>query len=152
MIKSSGEPALIVGCGTGRLLLEHLADELDVDGMDLTRMYRTIIIPSSSFQLVPDLLEAEKALEGIFEHLLPVGTLVLSIWYIKSERSGEWCDWFYELSSHLSLRNKYFLDFTPRFWVKRYFLDIPLPPDGYPLFGRGCARVLCNAQLQVYNI
>jgi hypothetical protein len=24
--------------------------------------------------------------------------------------------------------------------------------DGYPLLGRGCARVLCNAQLQVYNI
>lgn len=35
-IGRSGEPALIVGCGTGRLLLEYLADGLDVDGVDVS--------------------------------------------------------------------------------------------------------------------
>lgn len=34
VIKHNGEPALIVGCGTGRLLLEYLADGIDVDGVD----------------------------------------------------------------------------------------------------------------------
>jgi len=36
VIDSSGEPALDVGCGTGRLLLEYLADGLDVDGVDVS--------------------------------------------------------------------------------------------------------------------
>jgi SAM-dependent methyltransferase len=102
IVNRSGEPVLIVGCGTGRLLLEYLGDGLDVEGvdvspemleickqkaiqqslratvylqametMDLPRQFRTIIVPSSSFQLVPDLAEAESTLEGFFRHLLP---------------------------------------------------------------------------------
>src|SRR5438067_11430961 len=34
MIERSGQPALDVGCGTGRLLLDYLAQGLDVDGVD----------------------------------------------------------------------------------------------------------------------
>lgn len=34
LILNSGQPALDVGCGTGRLLLEYLAGGLDVDGID----------------------------------------------------------------------------------------------------------------------
>lgn len=36
VIKRSGEPVLIVGCGTGRLLLEYLADGIDVDGVGIS--------------------------------------------------------------------------------------------------------------------
>ena len=33
-IEDGGQPALEIGCGTGRLLLPYLADGLDVDGVD----------------------------------------------------------------------------------------------------------------------
>lgn len=125
LTNSSGEPVLDVGCGTGRLLLEYLADGLDVDGvdvspemlaicaekakqsslpatlyaqsmeqLDLPRQYQTIIVPSFSFQLVPDLSDAKKALAGFYRHLLPGGSLALSIWHIKREGPAEWGDWW----------------------------------------------------------
>jgi SAM-dependent methyltransferase len=34
VIRQAGEPALDVGCGTGRLLLDYMADGVDVDGVD----------------------------------------------------------------------------------------------------------------------
>ena len=34
VIRESGDPVLAVGCGTGRLLLNYLAEGLDVDGVD----------------------------------------------------------------------------------------------------------------------
>jgi len=36
LIDEGGQPALDVGCGTGRLLLPYLADGLDVDGVDIS--------------------------------------------------------------------------------------------------------------------
>lgn len=36
VINDTGEPVLIVGCGTGRLLLEYLADGIDVEGVDVS--------------------------------------------------------------------------------------------------------------------
>src|SRR5947207_15921132 len=85
LIGQHGQPALDVGCGTGRLLLDFLAQGIDIDGVDnspemielcrqkahrlglrpalfqqpmedlqLLRAYHTIIVPSSSFQLVTD--------------------------------------------------------------------------------------------------
>jgi len=130
IIAGSGEPVLIVGCGTGRLLLEYAAKGVDVEGtdvslemvaicrqkakhlslpvtlyvqgmeeIDLPRRYQTIIVPSSAFQLVPDLLKAEKALQGFFKHLLPGGTLVMSIWHITSDRKPEWGDWWLVLNA-----------------------------------------------------
>src|SRR5919199_2431796 len=108
VILNSGQPALDVGCGTGRLLLDYLAGGIDIDGvdnspemlalcrekaqqlglqsrlfqqtmetLDLPRTYRTIIVPSSSFQLVMDLDVAAEALRRFFDHLEPGGTLVM---------------------------------------------------------------------------
>ena len=108
LIRRYGEPALDVGCGTGRLLLDYLAHGLDVDGVDdspemlaicrrrarslglrpnvyaqkmealaLPRPYRTIFVPSSSFQLLTDRDVARRAMTAFHAHLEPGGALVM---------------------------------------------------------------------------
>lgn len=108
LILQSGQPALDVGCATGRLVLDYLAEGLDVDGVDLSpemlsiccekararglqpslylqemerldlpRCYRTIIVASSSFQLVTDRDAAAEAMRRFFGHLGRGGTLVM---------------------------------------------------------------------------
>jgi ubiquinone/menaquinone biosynthesis C-methylase UbiE len=107
-ILKSGTPALDVGCGTGRLLLDFLAAGIEIHGvdnspemldlcrekaqqqglqpvlfrqqmeeLDLPHRYRTIIVPSSSFQLVTDVEAAAQAMRRFFRHLEPGGTLVI---------------------------------------------------------------------------
>lgn len=107
-ILRSGTPALDVGCGTGRLLLDFLAAGIEIDGvdnspemlelcrqkarraglqpmlfqqqmqeLDLPRHYRTIIVPSSSFQLVTDRHAAAEAMLRFYQHLDPGGSLVI---------------------------------------------------------------------------
>jgi SAM-dependent methyltransferase len=108
LIHRFGEPALDVGCGTGRLLLDYMAQGVDVDGVDdspemlagcreraaalgleprlyqqkmeslhLPRRYRTIIVPSSSFQLLADPAAARSAMSAFAAHLEPGGALVM---------------------------------------------------------------------------
>lgn len=110
LIHRYGQPALDVGCGTGRLLLDYLAQGIDIDGVDnspemlaicrrkgeamgltptvyeqyiehlaLPRRYRTIIVPSSSLQLVVDPWAAQEALRRLVAHLEPGGALCASI-------------------------------------------------------------------------
>lgn len=109
LIRRHGQPALDVGCGTGRLLLDYLAQGIDIDGVDnspemlalcrakaarlgltarvyeqsmetlaLPRAYRTILIPSSSLQLITEPAQADAALARIVAHLEPGGLLVAS--------------------------------------------------------------------------
>lgn len=108
LIARHGEPALDVGCATGRLLLDYLAEGIDIEGVDLApemldlcrakaearglrptlyaqamealdlpRRYRTILVPSSSFQLLTDRAAARAAMRRFFDHLLPGGALAM---------------------------------------------------------------------------
>jgi SAM-dependent methyltransferase len=126
-IRESGEPALDVGCGTGRLLLDYLEAGVDVDGvdvspemlelcrknaralrleprlyeqpmeaLDLPRRYRTIFVPSSSFQLLVERELARAALRRFAEHLVPGGRLIMPFMVFwrgtpqTPEQTAEW--------------------------------------------------------------
>jgi SAM-dependent methyltransferase len=122
VIERSGGPALVVGCGTGRLVLDYLAQGTDVEGLDnspemlaicrrkagalglhpvlheqalerldLPRAYRTILVPSSTFQLVVDAADAAESLRRLHAHLAPGGTLVMSLMVLGGPAEpGEW--------------------------------------------------------------
>jgi SAM-dependent methyltransferase len=120
VIVASGQPALDVGCATGRLLLDYLAEGLDVEGVDLSpemlaicrakahslglqptlyqqamealdlpRRYRTIVVSSSSFQLLTDPADAVAAMQRIFDHLAPGGTLVMPFMILGPPEAAE---------------------------------------------------------------
>lgn len=120
-IERYGEPALDVGCGTGRLLLDYLAAGIDVEGvdnspemlalcrekaralglrptlheqrmqaLDLPRRYRTIIVPSSSFQLLADPADASEAMRRFFAHLDPGGALVMPFMIPENTATTNW--------------------------------------------------------------
>jgi SAM-dependent methyltransferase len=116
LVEKSGQPALDVGCGTGRLLLDYLGQGIDIDGVDnspemlaicrakaaalglapalyeqymetlsLPRAYRTILVPSSSLQLIIEPAAVDRAMAQLYAHLLPGGTLVASIMTLWQE-------------------------------------------------------------------
>ena len=122
VIERSGQPALDVGCGTGRLLLDYLAQGIRIEGvdnspemlaicrrkaqalglqpvlfeqalerLDLPHTYPTILVPSSTFQLVTDQSYAAEALRRLHAHLAAGGTLVMSLMKLGGPpQPGDW--------------------------------------------------------------
>ncbi|HEY8601083.1 MAG TPA: class I SAM-dependent methyltransferase [Thermomicrobiales bacterium] len=124
IIDRHGQPALDVGCATGRLLLDYLAEGIDIDGVDLSpemlgrcraraaargltptlyqqamehldlpRKYGTILVPSSSFQLLTDAEQARAAMRRFHDHLLPGGALAMpfmTLWREGEPREKTW--------------------------------------------------------------
>jgi SAM-dependent methyltransferase len=70
-----------------------LAPHLHLQSMaelDLPRRYRTIIVPSSSFQLVLEREEAGRALDAFHRHLEPGGTLAMPIIVLEKSYDRAW--------------------------------------------------------------
>ena len=65
--------------------------ESSMETMSLPRPYQTILVPSSSFQLVLDPILAQTAIVNLFTHLLPGGSLVMP--FMKLWKEGHSLEW-----------------------------------------------------------
>jgi SAM-dependent methyltransferase len=59
-----------------------------MESLDLPRRYRTILVPSSSFQLLTEPAAAAEALRRFFTHLEPGGALVMSLFILGVDEDG----------------------------------------------------------------
>lgn len=123
-MRQFGQPALDVGCGTGRIVLDFLAEGVDIDGvdnapemlaicrdkaeklglsaslfeqametLDLPRRYRTLLVPSSSFQLVTDPRAAAETMRRFFRLLEPGGALIMPFSFAWQEGQPLETEW-----------------------------------------------------------
>jgi SAM-dependent methyltransferase len=67
--------------------------EQTMQSLDLPRRYRTILVPSSSFQLLTDPDDARTALGRFVAHLAPGGTLVMSFMKLRKGAQPLEFDW-----------------------------------------------------------
>jgi ubiquinone/menaquinone biosynthesis C-methylase UbiE len=134
VIRQYGEPALDVGCATGRLILTYMKEGIDVDGvdasaevlalcrakaeraglkptlyqqrmehLDLPRTYKTIVVSSSSFQLLTELDAGRDAMDRFYRHLDTGGALVMPFMTLWSEGEPTEMDWELEWEGRLKM-------------------------------------------------
>jgi SAM-dependent methyltransferase len=123
VIKKSGQPVLDVGCSSGRLILDYLAQGIDIDGVDISpemislckqnaerkglkpnlyvqsmtelnlpRKYKTVLVPSSSLQLLLEPGQPLQAMKRFYDHLELGGALVspfMTLWKEGDPLEGE---------------------------------------------------------------
>ncbi len=65
-----------------------------METLDLPRTYRTILVPSSSFQLLTDAEPAGEAMRRFFAHLQPGGALVMPFGFSWKDGDPLQTDWF----------------------------------------------------------
>jgi SAM-dependent methyltransferase len=66
--------------------------EQAMEALDLPRRYRTILVPSSSFQLVVEPAAASEALRRFHDHLVPGGTLALPFYSLTEAADESWTE------------------------------------------------------------
>src|SRR5689334_13107697 len=64
-----------------------------METLNLPRAYRTILVPSSSFQLVTDLATAREVMRRFFAHLQPCGALIMPFSFEWREGEPLQTDW-----------------------------------------------------------
>lgn len=123
VIKKYGQPVLDVGCSSGRLILDYLAQGIDIDGVDISpemislckqngdkkglnptlynqsmaelslpRKYKTILVPSSSMQLLLEPGQPQKAVKRFYAQLESGGVLAapfMTFWKEGDPLEGE---------------------------------------------------------------
>jgi ubiquinone/menaquinone biosynthesis C-methylase UbiE len=70
-------------------LVPHLYEQ-PMEDLDLPRRYATIIVPSSSFQLIVEPADAVAALAGLRRHLEPGGALAMPFIAMNAPREEHW--------------------------------------------------------------
>jgi SAM-dependent methyltransferase len=66
----------------------------DMERLELPRLYRTILVPSSSFLLVCDLKSATEVMRRFFSHLQSGGALIMPFGFIWKEGEPLQTDWY----------------------------------------------------------
>jgi len=125
LIMRFGEPALDVGCGTGRLLIPFLRAGLDVDGCDISPDMLALcaqraeaegfrpqlfaqamhqlslprryrsIVVCGAFGIGGSLAQDQEALHRLFRHLAPGGAVFID-YYVPYKYADEWHYWVKE--------------------------------------------------------
>ena len=130
LIQRFGQPALDVGCGTGRLLLPCLRAGMDVDGCDISKDMLALCLKTAereglspklyqqamhelslprtyktifvcgSFDIVGSRQHGLEALRRFYDHLAPGGALAADI-YPSYKNAEEWQCWALEKRNQL---------------------------------------------------
>lgn len=79
-------PEMLVLCRqkAAGLGLDPTVYEAWMETLDLPRQYRTIMVPSSSFQLVVDPSKAAAAMRRLYDHLEPGGVLIMPFMIMRA--------------------------------------------------------------------
>jgi len=88
-VDNSPEMLALLREKAARLGLQPTVYLQQMEELDLPRHYKTIIVPSSSFQLLTELDKAREAMRRFHHHLLPGGTLAMPFMVLWTKPSTE---------------------------------------------------------------